>query len=255
MLEEEFRYYLDNQDELGKKYSGRVVIIVGENVVGDYSNYEEALFEARKKYKGGTFLIQECTVEDDVCTEMLPSAIDIIKHDTVEEKIIVMRGIPVILDSDVAKHYGVETRDINKAVKNNPDKFPKGYIIEIQKEEKNELVEIFHRFNKLKHSTVLPTAFTEQGLYMLATILKSKKATEKTIEIVETFARMRELSRVVNQMTQEADKEKQKPLLKRSGELISDLLDNDLKLTDTETSIELNLAMLKIKHTTKRSKK
>lgn len=70
--------------------------------------------------------------------------------------------------------YGVETRDINKAVKNNPKKFPPGYIIELNSSEKQELVENFHRFNTLKHSTVAPHAFTEQGLYMLATILKGE---------------------------------------------------------------------------------
>ena len=118
-----------------------------------------------------------------------------------------------------------------------------------------EVVENFHHLETIKFSPVLPKVFTEKGLYMLATILKSKKAVETTIAIVETFARIRELSRIVNQMTQEHDKSKQKPLLKRSGELISDLLDNDLELTDSETSIELNLAMLKIKHTAKRSKK
>ena len=75
-----------------------------------------------------------------------------------------LRDKKVILDSDVAKIYGVETRDINKAVKNNPGKFPKGYIFKITKPEKTELVEIFHRFNKLKHSTALPKAFTEKGL-------------------------------------------------------------------------------------------
>jgi len=114
----------------------------------------------------------------------------------IEKQIIVIRNLPVLLDSDVAGIYGVETRRINEAVKNNPDKFPAGYIMEVQQDEKNELVENFDRFNKLKHSTVCPTAFTEKGLYMLATILKSKKATEKTIEIIETFARMRELSRI-----------------------------------------------------------
>ena len=173
----------------------------------------------------------------------------------IEKQIIVIRNLPVLLDSDVAGIYGVETRRINEAVKNNPDKFPAGYIMEVQQDEKNELVENFDRFNKLKHSTVCPTAFTEKGLYMLATILKSKKATEKTIEIIETFARMRELSRIVEKMVQEPDKEKQKSLMKRSGELIGDILDNDLELTDTETSFELNLAMLKFKHTAKRSKR
>lgn len=91
---------------------------------------------------------------------------DIVKT---ESKIIVVRNIQVILDRDVAELYGVETRDINKAVKNNPKKFPPGYVIELNSSEKQELVENFHRFNSLKHSTVAPHAFTEQGLYMLAT--------------------------------------------------------------------------------------
>ena len=60
---------------------------------------------------------------------------------------------------------------------NNPDKFPAGYVVELSKAEKNELVENFHRFNRLKHSTVNPKAFPEKGLYMLVTVLKSKVAT------------------------------------------------------------------------------
>jgi len=178
-----------------------------------------------------------------------------VKLNTIEEKTIVIRDIPVLLDSDVAELYGVETRDVNKAVKNNPGKFPEGYIFELNKREKEEVVENFHHLETIKFSPVQPKAFTEKGLYMLATILKGQKAEETTIGIIETFARIRELSRIVSQMAQEPDKSKQKPLMKRSGELISDLLDNDLELTDSETSIELNLAMLKIKHTTKRKKK
>ena len=177
-----------------------------------------------------------------------------IKLNAIEEKIIVIRGIPVLLDSDVAELYDVETKRINEAVKNNPDKFPKGYTIEVHHEEFENLRSKLSTAN-LSMTRVLPSAFTEKGLYMLATILKSKKAVETTIAIVETFARIRELSRIVNQMAQEPDQSKQKPLIKRSGELISDLLDNDLELTDSETSIELNLAMLKIKHTAKRKKK
>ena len=91
---------------------------------------------------------------------------------SVENKIITLRDQQVILDADVAELYGVETRDINKAVRNNPEKFPPGYIFEINESEKNELVENFHRFERQKHSTVFPKAFTEKGLYMLATILK-----------------------------------------------------------------------------------
>src|SRR3989338_8008159 len=98
---------------------------------------------------------------------------DIIKMENIQELIFEIRGQSVLLDSDVAQIYGVETRDINKAVTNNPVKFPAGYIVELSKSEKIKLVEKFHRFDKLKHSTVNPKAFTEKGLYMLATILKS----------------------------------------------------------------------------------
>ena len=68
------------------------------------------------------------------------------KIENLKELIIEIRGQGVLLDRDVAQIYGVETRDINKAVTNNPDKFPAGYIIELSKSEKVELVEKFHRF-------------------------------------------------------------------------------------------------------------
>ena len=103
----------------------------------------------------------------------------------VEKKIITLRNQQVILDSDVADLYGVQTKRVNEAVNNNPEKFPKGYIFELSDNEKNELVENFDRFEKQKHSTVVPKAFTEKGLYMLATILKSPKAVETTIAIAD----------------------------------------------------------------------
>jgi len=96
---------------------------------------------------------------------------EIVKFEDLQDRIIELRGQKILLDADVAQIYGVETRDINKAVTNNPDKFPAGYFVELSKAEKNELVENFHRFNRLKHSTVNPKAFPEKGLYMLATIL------------------------------------------------------------------------------------
>ena len=102
----------------------------------------------------------------------------ITKFETLESKLINYSGTIVIIDRDVAELFGVETKEVNKAVKNNPDKFPNGYILELTKAEKNELVKNFHRFSSLKHSTVPPKAFTEKGLYMLATILKSEVATE-----------------------------------------------------------------------------
>jgi len=100
------------------------------------------------------------------------------KFEHLKDLIVELRGQSVLLDSDVAQVYGVETRDVNKAVTNNPEKFPAGYVVELSKLEKSELVENFHRFNKLKHSAVNPKAFPEKGLYMLATILKSPQAVQ-----------------------------------------------------------------------------
>ena len=93
-----------------------------------------------------------------------------------ENKIIVIREQRVILDRDVAELYGVTTKEVNQALRNNPAKFPDGYVIELNNSEKNELVKTFDRFESMKHSTVAPHAFTEKGLYMLATILKSPMA-------------------------------------------------------------------------------
>ena len=164
-------------------------------------------------------------------------------------------GQEVLLDRDVAELYGVETRDINKAVRNNPDKFPEGYIFTLQHSEKQELVENFHRFETLKHSTVEPRAFTERGLYMLATILKSKQATSTTLAIIDSFVKLREISRNIAALHQEQDKEKQKSLVQRTGELMNDLLLDDGETTETESTVEINLVALKFKHTVKRVKK
>ena len=120
---------------------------------------------------------------------------ELIKFEEVEAKIITIRQLQVIIDSDIAVLYGVDTRDINKSVKNNPNKFPQGYLFELTIDEKRELVENFHRFKKLKHSTAVPKCFTEKGLYMLATILKSTRASATTLSIIETFSRFRELGR------------------------------------------------------------
>jgi hypothetical protein len=174
----------------------------------------------------------------------------------IEEKLITIREKQVLLDRDVALLYGVETKRVNEAVKNNPEKFPEGYIINLTNEEwKNQLVENFDQFKNLKHSYVLPKAFTEKGLYMLATILKSPKATETTIAIIETYAKIKELTKVLESATEEITPQKQQDLLSKSTQLISSILDDNLEMNGTETSIELNLAILRVKHTFKRNKK
>jgi hypothetical protein len=158
----------------------------------------------------------------------------------------------------VAFIYGVATKRINEAVKNNPDKFPDGFVFVLDKEEEQILRSKFSTLEKQtpgQHSKYGTKAFTEKGLYMLATILKSPKATETTIAIIETYAKIKELTRVIESATEEINPDKQGDLITKSAQLISSILDDNLEMNGTETSIELNLAILKVKHTFKRNKK
>jgi len=136
----------------------------------------------------------------------------------IEKAIITVKGQKVLINNDVANIYGVLTKEVNQAVKNNPEKFPAGYIIEA---DRNELVKIFDRFKNLKHSTTQPKAFTEKGLYMLATILRSPQATAATVAIIEAFAKLRELSHTIAKLADAKEKQEQQSLMRRSGEIFS----------------------------------
>jgi hypothetical protein len=114
---------------------------------------------------------------------------------------------------------------------------------------------ILEKTGRGKHSKYVPKAFTEKGLYMLATILKGQKATQTSIDIIETFAKIRELSRTMAELAKTSEEVKKKSLMRKSGEIIADMLDEEMKTTDTETSIEFNLALLKVKHTVKKTSK
>lgn len=171
----------------------------------------------------------------------------------IEKNLMTIQGYNVLIDRDVAQLYGVETKEVNQAIKNNPDKFPQGYILELTNREKSELVKNFDHLQSLKYAKTNPKAFTEKGLYMLATILKSKQATETTFLIIETFAKLRALQKTVAAASSTTGNKKNS-LLKKSGELMADLLDHDMTETESETTLELNFAVLKLKHTTKRKK-
>ena len=188
-----------------------------------------------------------------------------ISIEDVQDKIIVLRGEPIILDRDVAILYGVETREINQAVKNNPGKFPSGYTFVLDSEEMADLRSkilttnskvVENEQNKRISSMVRynPVAFTERGLYMMATILKSKQAVITTLAIIDTFASVKELARTIRALNNTEKQEEQKGLLKKSGELIGEIIGNDMSTAETETELELNFAVLKLKHTIKRKK-
>ena len=117
----------------------------------------------------------------------------------VEKLMLNIRGKDVLLDRDVAMLYGVETRIVNQAVRNNPKKFPKDYIIELDEEDssvlRSKILTLEQKGGKGRHSKYNIKAFTEKGLYMLATILKTPIAIEATLAIIETFTMTRQLSR------------------------------------------------------------
>ena len=109
----------------------------------------------------------------------------------IEDMIYEINGVEVMLDSDLAKLYHVETKRINEAVFRNKEKFPKRISWITDNQEVNNLWSQNATANISSKSRVNPRVFTEQGVYMLATILKSKVATEVSIRIMDAFVKMR----------------------------------------------------------------
>ena len=107
-------------------------------------------------------------------------------------RILTIRGQRVMLDADLAELYGVPTKVFNQAVKRNAERFPEDFAFRLTAEEKEELVTNCDRFNRLKHSTAYPLAFTEHGAIMAASVLNSKIAVETSVYVVRAFVRMRE---------------------------------------------------------------
>ena len=109
----------------------------------------------------------------------------------VEKMIQVIRGKQVLLDRDLATLYGVETKRINEQVKRNIERFPEDFCFQLNEEEFLELVANCDRFKTLKHSSSRSFAFTEQGVAMLSSVLKSESAIRVNIAIMRAFVAMR----------------------------------------------------------------
>jgi hypothetical protein len=177
----------------------------------------------------------------------------------VESKILVVRNQDVLLDRDVAAIYGVETREVNQAVRNNPRKFREGYVIELTNEEssvlRSNILTLEAANGKGRFSKYNFKAFTSKGLYMLATCLKSERATDATVAIVETFDKVQNLKRELLDLHKETDKAKQASKIQHFGEVLADIVMPDLQTSETESSLEINFFIGKLKHTVKRVRK
>ncbi|MDE5857691.1 MAG: ORF6N domain-containing protein [Muribaculaceae bacterium] len=110
---------------------------------------------------------------------------------SIENRILTFRGKQIMIDRDLAELYGVETKVLNQAVRRNIGRFPESFMFQLSDYEKDKLVTICDRFEILKHSSSNPYAFTEQGVAMLSTVLRSGTAVKTSIRIIEAFVAMR----------------------------------------------------------------
>ena len=111
----------------------------------------------------------------------------------IEDKIHIIRGKRVMLDSDLARLYGVTTKRLNEQMKRNRERFPTDFIFQLTKDEKNEVVAKCDHLVNLKFSPALPYAYTEHGSVMLASVLKSTIAVQASVAVVRAFVKMRSI--------------------------------------------------------------
>jgi ORF6N domain len=107
--------------------------------------------------------------------------------------ILLIRGKKVMLDTDLARLYGVPTKRLNEQVKRNRDRFPEDFMFQLTAAEKTEVVAKCDHLARLKFSSTHPYAFTEHGAIMLAAVLNTPRATEVSVFVVRAFVRLREI--------------------------------------------------------------
>ncbi len=126
-------------------------------------------------------------------TKQSKQALASVPEERIVDCILQMRDPKVILDADLARLYGVSTKRLNQQVNRNQQRFPEDFMFHLTAQEKTELVANCNRFNRLKHSTALPLAFTEHGTIMVASVLNTPKAVETSVLVVRAFVRLRHL--------------------------------------------------------------
>jgi len=117
---------------------------------------------------------------------------DLVIQSSIENKIFTIRNLQVMVDRDLAELYGVEPKRLGEQVKRNTQRFPREFRFQLNDEEKSKLVANCDRFKTLKHSSVLPYIFTEQGISMLSSVLRSDTAIRTSINIINSFVKMRQ---------------------------------------------------------------
>ncbi|KQR72032.1 ORF6N domain-containing protein [Pedobacter sp. Leaf176] len=134
----------------------------------------------------------------------------IIPNEVIINKIYLFRGVKVMLDSDLAELFGVETKQLKQQVRRNIERFPKHFMFELTKEENEVLRSQFVTLEQGKYSKYLPFAFSEHGILQLSTVLKSKQAIEVSIKIIDVFVQLRTMVLSNTEIRLEVEKIKKK---------------------------------------------
>jgi len=146
--------------------------------------------------------------------------IGIIPVERIVQKIYLIRGKKVMLDSDLAELYGVKTFNLNKAVKRNINRFPQDFMFQLSKVEYDSLRFQIGMLKRGKHKKYLPYVFTEQGVAMLSSVLRSERAVQINILIMRAFVKIRELLSTHKQLAEKVKKHEKK-LLEHDKHLIT----------------------------------
>ena len=123
----------------------------------------------------------------------MPKKSAIVEVGIIQQSIFLIRDMKVIIDADLAEFYGVATKRLNEQVKRNSDRFPEDFMLQLTKEEKDELVAKCDHLSKLKYSKALPHAFTEHGAIMAASVLSTPRAVDMSVFVVRAFVQLREM--------------------------------------------------------------
>lgn len=134
----------------------------------------------------------------------------VIPNEIIMNKIYFIREHKVMLDADLAELYGVETRRLKEQVKRNIDRFPKHYMFELTEKENEVLRSQIGTLKRGEHTKYLPYAFTEHGILQLSNVLKSKRAIEVSIKIIDVFVQLREVLANHTELRLEVEKIKRK---------------------------------------------
>jgi len=121
----------------------------------------------------------------------MSSKIQIVGAGTIDQRILMIRGERVIIDSDLAELYGVPTKRLNEQVKRNRERFPPDFMFQLTPEEKDEVMAECDHLQSLKYSKTMPYVFTEHGSIMAASVLNSERAVEVSVFIVRAFVKLR----------------------------------------------------------------